>query len=267
MNTHYWKWWTLSDGYTQAPEAVVLKGGSWLREIRFLATSFLLEHPEHGCVLVDTGYSSRMLGETAKWPGRVYRWITPITLTEPGGIAACLRKIGKEPKDIRQVVVTHFHADHVGGLRDFPHAEILCSASAWAHVQALRDRPWSALRHGLLPGLLPGDLESRIRIVDFDQPLFANDGLRFHSLPGHAVGQIGVEFRVGEGQEVMLVADASWLTQAIAEDRPPHAVTRLLHDGPAYLKTLRRLHEWRSSRPDLLMVPSHCPLTAERIAP
>jgi glyoxylase-like metal-dependent hydrolase (beta-lactamase superfamily II) len=32
--------------------------------------------------------------------------------------------LGYQPQDVRHIVLTHLDLDHVGGLRDFPHAEV-----------------------------------------------------------------------------------------------------------------------------------------------
>ena len=61
-------WQVLSDGWTTAPEAVVLRGGSLFRRVKFHATAVLLEHPVAGWVLFDTLYSSRFFEETSRFP-------------------------------------------------------------------------------------------------------------------------------------------------------------------------------------------------------
>jgi glyoxylase-like metal-dependent hydrolase (beta-lactamase superfamily II) len=55
-----------------------------------------------------------------------------------GQLTAGLRAAGVEPKDIDAVVISHFHADHIGGLRTadgqlaYPNAEILVPEPEWA---------------------------------------------------------------------------------------------------------------------------------------
>ena len=257
-------WQVLSDGWTTAPEAVVLRGGSLFRRVKFHATAVLLEHPVAGWVLFDTLYSSRFFEETSRFPGRFYRWITPVTLTAPGGIRQLLEAQGIFSRDVKHVFLSHFHADHAGGLRDFPDAKIYCSRTAWEAVRHLGS--WAGLRRAFLPGLLPPDLEARLEFVREGDDLLGDGSLRVVDLPGHAIGQIGLRFTSSIGQPVLLAADACWLSQAYRENRPPHPVTGLLHDGSAYLATLQLLHEWHLENPELLIVPAHCPETAARIS-
>lgn len=256
-------WQVLSDGFTSAPEAVVLRGGSWFRRVRFYATMFLLRHPTAGWVLFDTGYSARFFAETSRWPERLFRLVTHVTLTTEGGIKELLARQGIDAEDIQRVFISHFHADHIGGLKDLPNARFWCSEEAWLAVKSLGR--WAGLRRGFLRGLLPADLEQRLQFVNEGSDLLSDGSLRVVSLPGHAVGQIGLRFQAANGQEILLAADACWLSQAFRENRPPHQLTRLLHDWPAYLATLERLHDWHLAEPDLLIVPTHCPETAARI--
>lgn len=259
-----WQWTVLSDGWTKAHEAVALRGGSWTRAVRFYATAVLLEHPVHGRVLFDTGYSQRFFEATRRWPYRIYRWATPVKLTAPGGVAEILRRHGIEPRSISRVIISHWHADHIGGLRDFPSASVFTSAEAWSSIQNLRG--FAALRRAFLPSLVPEDVADRIQFISEGSQLFGDDSMSVVALPGHAAGQIGVRFISSTGQPVLLAADACWLSRAYRENRLPHPLTKLLHDWPAYTASLARLHAMHIAEPDLLIVPCHCPETAERIA-
>jgi glyoxylase-like metal-dependent hydrolase (beta-lactamase superfamily II) len=258
-----WRWTVLSDGWTEAREAVAIAGGSWGKKVRFHATAVLLEHEIHGRVLFDTGYSTRFFAATARWPYRLYRLVTPVTLTEPGGIAGVLQKRGVAPETIRHIVVSHWHADHIGGLRDFPKAHLHTHEAGWKSVQGLKGM--AALLKGFLPGLIPEDAASRLHWIAEGSDLFGDGSLTVLELPGHALGQIGVRFVDEDGRPVLLAADACWLSAAFRENRLPQPVTRLLHDWETYRRSLGRLHKLSQSEPELLIVPCHCPETARRI--
>lgn len=259
-----WQWTVLSDGWTEAHEAAAIRGGKWLKKLRFHATAILLEHPTHGRVLFDTGYSSRFFAETARWPYRLYRWLTPVTLTEPGGIIEALRQRGIAPETVRHILVSHWHADHIGGLRDFPWATIHTNRLAWESVQGIRG--FAALQRALLPGLVPEDAASRMRWLQEGDEVFGNDSLTVLELPGHAAGQVGIRFVDASGRKILLAADACWLSAAYREMRMPHPVTRLIHDWPRYRTSLQRLHQLHREEPELLIMPCHCPETAARLA-
>lgn len=259
-----WKWSVLSDGWTQAREAILMRGGSWRKVVRCAATAVLLERPDHGPVLFDCGYSSRFFSATERWPLRLHRLLTPVTISEPEGIAAMLRRRGLEPSSIEHVVVSHWHSDHIGGLRDFPWARIHASREGWEAVRGLRG--WAALRAGFLPDLLPEDVAERLVWVKEGGDVLGDGSLRVLAFPGHAVGQIGLRFLGTDGRPVLLAADACWLSDAYRLNRPPHPVTSLFQDEKAYGQSLARLHALHRAEPDLLVLPTHCPETAARIA-
>lgn len=258
-----WRWTVLSDGWTAAHEGALVAGGSWRHKVRIPTTAVLLEHPRHGRVLFDTGYSDRFFDASARWPYRLYRHATPVTLTEPGGVAALLVARGVRPESIGHVIISHWHADHIGGLADFPGAAVLTHPEAWASTRDLAG--FAALRRALLPDLIPAGVESRMRwLAEGDDP-FGDGSIAVLDLPGHAVGQIGVRFTGTDGRPVLLAADACWLSRQFRENRMPHAITGVIHNQPAYRRSLARLHALHRAEPDLLIVPCHCPETGARI--
>jgi len=207
------------------------------------------------------GSSSRFFTETERWPYRIHRLVTPVTLTEPGGIVAELRRRGVESID--RLIISHWHADHIGGLLDFPQTPIHTHPEAWRSIQGRRG--FSALNKAFLPGLAPPDAASRMRWLTEGSDLFGDGSMTALDLPGHAIGQIGIRFLSESGQPVLLAADACWVSEAYRENRMPHPVTRILHDWGAYRETLARLHALSRDEPELLIVPCHCPETAARI--
>jgi glyoxylase-like metal-dependent hydrolase (beta-lactamase superfamily II) len=175
-----------------------------------------------------------------------------------------LRKRGITPDELRHVIISHWHADHIGGLRDFPNATIHSSEAAWRSVQDAKG--FAALRKAFLPGLVPEDAASRLNWIGEGSDLFGDGSLRVLELPGHAVGQIGVRFTAEDGTPVLLAADACWLSAAFRENRMPHPITKVIHDWEIYRASLARLHRMHREEPELLIVPCHCPETAARLA-
>jgi glyoxylase-like metal-dependent hydrolase (beta-lactamase superfamily II) len=78
-------------------------------------------------------------------------------------------------------------------------------------------------------------------------------------LPGHARGQLGMLAHTERG-DMLFAADGCWVSRAVRERRPPAAVTHLFVDDPAMVAmTLDRLHVFMQARPDVRLVPAHCP--------
>jgi glyoxylase-like metal-dependent hydrolase (beta-lactamase superfamily II) len=240
-------------GYCPQLEALAMRGGAW-RVVRFPAAWLLVEHPQHGPVAVDTGYGSAAAAmlETAlgKWYGRLapMRWTPEVSTTR------VLQRHGVSPAQVRHVVITHWHADHAGGLPEFPNALVHTDAAALAHLRALAPR--KAAREGYFPQFYPQALETRTRgfgawqaapswLAPFEHaaPVFDDDSLWVVPLPGHARGQVGVAGREAAGNVWLWAADAAWRAAAYVRGAlPPSFVLRLACPRPSdYAQSLERV--------------------------
>ncbi|MBO2012185.1 MBL fold metallo-hydrolase [Hymenobacter negativus] len=262
----------LVGGYCTHPGFVVNpRRASWAPQ-QFPAMFALLRHPIQGLILYDTGYAPRFFAETARFPASLYRRATPVVCTSEQTAVAQLARQGIRPDDIGLIILSHFHADHVAGLLDFPRARLLYLRAALD--PKLRHRSvWANVRRGLLPGLLPTDLTARSTFAD-DLPrvplpdlapfktgydLLGDGSLLGIEVSGHAPGQLGLFFTAQPGRPVFLVADASWTRHAFVNLELPWPPVRLIiHDMAQYRGQIHRLHELANARPDILLVPSHC---------
>ena len=267
------KLWLLNTGFCGASEHHLMRGAP-RRATTAHALFALLEHPTHGLVLFDTGYAPRVLNAFRVFPFWVYGVLTPTTTRPEWSARAQLERLGFKPTDVRWVIVSHLHADHIGGLRDFPNARIVLSAEA---LKVSRLRGFRALRHGFLPMLAPDDLEQRVSVIpNFeDAPLepfgvthdlFQDGTVRLLRLPGHARGQIGAYI---ESCQTVLAADGAWLSESFRRNRPPDKLPlRIFFDDPvATITTLDRLHRFHLAHPDVRIVPTHCPEFAALVPP
>ncbi len=256
-------------GYCTHPEAIVLPGGRW-QSVQFPALVALIQHPTLGNILFDTGYSDRFFRETRTFPNRLYALVTPVFLQPQDSLIHQLRQRGIAPDSIRTILISHFHADHIGALQDFPQAELVCAQSAYHAVKSKRGL-W-AVKAGFLPGLLPPDFEQRVRFVE-QQPrvpafpdlfvegfdVLGDRSLVAIELPGHATGQLGLMFVDTQNHPYFLVADACWASRAYQEFVTPHPLAQLIFsDSQAYQTTLKQLQQLHQKYPEIRIVPTHC---------
>ncbi|MCB0155086.1 MAG: MBL fold metallo-hydrolase [Anaerolineae bacterium] len=260
----------LAAGRCTHPEWVVMRDGRRSR-VPFPAIFALLEHPRLGPLLYDTGYTPRFYAETSRFPNSLYARVTPVEVTEGDSAVRQLQRLGLAASDIKHIIISHFHADHIGGLADFPQARFICFAEAYEAVRRLRSL--NAVRAGFLPGLLPADFEQRaqpvlyenwVQLPDAYDPfqqavdLFADGLLLAVPLPGHAFGQMGLLVRTDAGP-FFLAADACWHSRAYRQLIWPHPLAHLiLADPAAFRTTLTRLHHLHRQQPGLPIIPSHC---------
>ncbi|GED71578.1 MBL fold metallo-hydrolase [Brevibacillus reuszeri] len=261
----------LDTGYCRQLELFSRKGGR-LKNVPFHAIAGLIEHPVHGRFLFDTGYSTRFFEATRAFPYSVYGKLTPVVTEEGQSVRAQLEAQRIAPDSIKGILISHFHADHIGGLRDFPQAQLYCFEQAYAHIRGKTGI--AALREGYLPDLMPDDFEERVTFVDRTSPaplpkayhpyieaydLFGDQSLRLVDLNGHARGQFGVLLRDEVHGEVFLCADAAWSSVAYREHLLPHPFARLIMtDQKAYRENLHKLHQLSRNQSDLRILPTHC---------
>jgi len=258
---------------------MVLRGGKWSSR-QFPSMVAHLEHPVHGHVLFDTGYSEAFVDATRPFPERMYAWTTPVDISPDQCARTQLAARGITPEDIGTVVLSHLHGDHVSGLADFPTANIVLRRDAW--TAAHQGGRFDSVRQGILRALFPADLEDRVRWIEelpriplpdalatFDPgwDAFGDGSFLLVDLPGHAPGHVGAHFLDSVRGRTFLVADACWTGESLQGWRPPHLLTGIvMHHRKTALATLRKLVELRAADRDLLIVPSHCRETLERLA-
>jgi glyoxylase-like metal-dependent hydrolase (beta-lactamase superfamily II) len=266
------RFWLLDTGYCTASEHHLMRGGGH-KSIKTHALAVLIEHPSAGHILFDTGYAPRVLEAFKSFPFQIYGALTPVTTRSDWSVLAQIAKLGLRAKDISSIIVSHFHADHVGGLRDFKDSSLIASREAFEDVRGKKG--FAALRRAFVPKLMP-DSSGRFVLIDrFDSAalepfgathdLFNDGSLRLLRLPGHARGQLGLFAQTTIGP-VLFAADGAWLSAAVRENRPPPALAlRLVGNPRTTLETIRKLHEFGQAHPDVWIVPSHCPEIAALI--
>lgn len=242
-------------GYCTHIGCMVLKGAG-LKVCQFPARAWLLEVGERRW-LWDTGYASWFEYYTRSGIFRAYRMVTPVYFDPGESLARQLASRGLTAGDISGIVLSHFHADHIAGLRDFPGVPGICSAEGWQQVSRLRGV--AALRQAFVPELIPPDFAASLRFMEsfprqalpaalapftYGYQLPGSEGeIVLVPLAGHAAGHIGAFVLTDEGW-TLLAADAAWAPANYRELRSPSRLAGLLmSDVAAYHRTLNNLHQ------------------------
>lgn len=261
----------LNTGYCSSLEKLAIKTAPW-RCCQFPAMFALIRHPKHGNILFDTGHSNKFYDLTNKFPMQIYRWLIHVEHNEKSGAASQLKELGITPEEINYIIISHFHADHIGSLHDFPNAKFIYLQEAYDAVKNLNR--FAALKAGFLSGLVPDDFIQRSQLLE-QQPLvslpeeylpfkagykvFNDDSIIAIDLPGHAHGQVGLFLQTTTHERIFLIADACWTSQSYLNLVPPHAISFLAMSGKEeYMQTLTKIHELKKNSPHIKIIPSHC---------
>ena len=224
--------------------------------------AYAIEHPE-GVIVVDTGETAR-IAEPGYFPSwhpffryGLREWVAP---TEE--IGPQLEQLGISHRDVRWVVLTHMHTDHVGGLHHFPHAQILVSRADLAVSTGRRGRLRGYLNDRWPQWFDPTIVELRPeRYGPFPQslPLTKAGDITIVPLRGHTPGQQGV--LIHEDEHVVLIAgDASYnqelMLRGIVDGVAPNdEVAKLTHE---------RIHALAAKIPTVYLV-AHDPEAGQRL--
>ncbi|WP_235514320.1 MBL fold metallo-hydrolase [Deinococcus sp. Leaf326] len=259
-------------GFCLNVAALTERGAPW--RLRAYPAGFaLLFHPRRGPVLFDTGYGAAVPAAMRRWPGVLYGLVTPVRLPATQTLPAQLARLGLMPSDIREVIVSHLHADHVGALRELPRARFVLDPQAYAPLRALRGL--RAVRRAFLPEVLPPDFGDRLSPLVFAPapPELApfnraadvfGDGLVYAlPVPGHAPGMVALLVRTGaagpEGQGwTLLAGDVAYHVGALREGGEPHPLARAAFwDVRGERESRAKVRAWLAAHPHARVIVSH----------
>jgi glyoxylase-like metal-dependent hydrolase (beta-lactamase superfamily II) len=171
-----------------------------------------------------------------------------------------LKRLGVDAAQVRDVIITHLHYDHVGNFAMFPKATF--------HLQDA-EMQYATGRHMAQPvfshayeveevvGMVREVYKGRVRFHDGDAELAP--GLSVHRIGGHTMGiqSVRVHTRVGW---IVLASDATHLYANMDQVRP----FPIVYDVGAMVEGYRRLRELADN--PRYIVPGHDPLVMRRYA-
>lgn len=101
-----------------------------------------------------------------------------------------IKKVGINLRDIKYIILSHAHLDHVGGaarLQEATGARVVAMVQDWPMIEALDGR---TSRRDPKPNRMP---KRDMVVKDADTLTLGNQTLKFHDLPGHTAGVLMTE--------------------------------------------------------------------------
>jgi glyoxylase-like metal-dependent hydrolase (beta-lactamase superfamily II) len=233
-----------------------------------LVCHVLLVESDAGLVLVDTGFGIQDCARPARF-GRFRRHFFRPSFAAAEAAVHQIEALGYHRDDVRHIITTHFDADHIGGLADFPQALVHVTATeardamhppSVAERVRYRSDQWA---HG--PRIVEHDIagEPWRGFAAAKELTEIGPGFALLAMPGHTRGHACVA--VDAGHRWILHAGDAFFQQGTLEENPRvPALTAFEQvvavDRKQVADNHSRLVELtRRAEPDLMVVCAHDP--------
>ena len=232
-----------------------------------LVCHVLLVETDNGLVLIDTGFGSKDCGDPARRLGPSRHIIRPVLNREEAAVNQ-VERLGFHRDDVRHIVITHFDGDHIGGISDFPEAQIhVTAAEALGGLRALSRREKFRFRavqwaHGPKIVEHTPDGENWRGFAAAKELDEVSPGIVLISLPGHTRGHACVAVDAGH-RWVLHCGDGFFHHGTVDGTASTPRVLATFEWTVAFdRKMVRKNHArlvelYRRREPDLFMVCSH----------
>lgn len=221
-------------GVFEFPATGVVAGDGW-NGVPLPVYSYRLTYPD-STIIVDTALEQSMGGSQLK-----------------SFDAAALARVQAAMSSAAQIVITHEHMDHIGGL--IAHSDLKAVLPKARLTREQLSEPERSL-----PAKFPEHALDGYQPLVYDQYLAIAPGVVLIKAPGHTPGSQMVYVQTASGAELLLIGDVAWHSRNIELQRERARLMTMLflkEDRRAVfgeLAALKRLHE---TQPAIHIVPGH----------
>lgn len=242
------QFWLFHCGWFRVPRGAFEKGGGFeLARMPFLAA--VAYHSTRGPIVVDAPFghegptnAGEVVGSFLRKAGQRFR--------REWAIVPRIEQLGFRASEVDDVLVTHLHWDHTGGLKELAHANFWMDVTEWEHANSL------GTTDAVSTGYILSDyraLGSRIRRLDLNDEvdvsggfdIFGDGSVEAVPLRGHSPGHTGYRFHLTDGRKIFFVADAVFTIPQITDQRDLGMFPRIAaSDTDSARLTMWRLRDW-----------------------
>lgn len=223
---------------------------------------WVIEHDE-GIIVVDTGETARVheRGYHPRWHP-FYRRAARFSVHPQDELGPQLRNLGISARDVRQVVVTHLHTDHAGGLNHVTGSKVWVAPGELDRATGVGGRVQGYLPHRWPKWWQPQLIRFESRPLgpfERSMPLTRKDDVSIVPTPGHTPHHVSV---VVDGDvSFFLAGDTSYNQSLLLAGK----VDGVSPDPLVAERTNARIISLAVERP-LVYLPSHDPDATRRLA-
>ena len=221
--------------------------------------SWLIEH-DSGPLIFDTGVHPDMQALDYYKDGTMNGWmnarIIRFDLKGYPTLPDFLGHFGYSTQDVRHVIISHLHLDHVGRLDLFPSKPIILSKNENNHLIGVMDRsiPESIIWQ------YPSWQASTKELPLAHTCLAAYENVFLLDSPGHSAGHMALLIK-SKDFDVLLAGDITYNQKQLLDER----TAGICFDKEAAADTIRSIKLLAIRKP-LLYLPSHDPQVPQRMA-
>ena len=245
--------YALPTGVNHRTAAFAYRGGSPWDKRDSVSTAVLVRHPQ-GDLLIDTGLGTTIAEQMREFPF-LFRLGTDLVRFQAA--ADQLDAAGYDRRQLRYILLTHAHWDHVSGVPDFAGMPVLVTA---AEHRFIDEGGWATAHARSMNALFQGYSFDGGPYMGFIQShdLYDDGSIVIVPAPGHTPGSVVVFVTLSGGARYAFVGDLVWQLEGLLErEERPWFESRTLGEIPILLRqSLLRMSAIAIRYPQITIEPS-----------
>lgn len=245
----------LPTGVTHRSASFAYRGGSFFDRRDFSMTALLVKHPQ-GDLLIDTGFGCHVDTQIRTMPlffraGTSYLWTR--------SASEQLDAAGYNRKNLRAILLTHAHWDHVSGVPDFPETPVWVTSE---ELRFINDGGWLTALIRSFPGVryVEYEFEGGVYLgFPGSHDVYGDGAIMIVPAPGHTPGSVVVFLTLPNGKRYAMIGDIAWQREGVVNRKERPWLQRTLGDwAPAQVReNLQHMAAIGERFPGITIVPAH----------